>query len=278
MFRVNHNGTVVAADAVGLQDISRAARYGDGLFESIRVLDGRIPFLKDHLERLSAGMELLHLSLDSRPDEAWFKAELKKLSDEPNARVRLSVFRAGGGLYIPETDEAKFLMEAAPYEHNAYQLNQKGLKLGIFNEGIIRSTGRLSNFKTNNALTSVTAGWYARQNGFDEVVVLNTSGRVCDGVSSNIFLVMGKDLITPALDEGCVAGIMRKQVLQLAKKLGYSAAEWRIKQKDLGLAEEIFFTNAIKGLQWVGRFKKRTYINEISLLLQQELSRITQGS
>ncbi len=79
MSRVNHNGTVVAADAVGLQDISRAASYGDGLFESIRVLDGRIPFLKDHLERLRAGMELLHLSLDNPPDEPLIGVRRKNI-------------------------------------------------------------------------------------------------------------------------------------------------------------------------------------------------------
>jgi len=276
MSMVNHNGTVVDITSVGLQDISRAARYGDGLFESIRMLEGHIPFLRDHLERLSAGMELLHLSLDHKPDEPWFIKELEKLPHSSNARLRLSVFRLGGGLYTPQSENAAFIIEAEPYEGNSYELNQEGLKIGLFKQGIVRSTGRLSNFKTNNALVSVTAGYYAAQKSYDEVAVLNTTGRVCDGVSSNIFVVMGKDIITPALDEGCVAGVMRKQLLSIAKELGYSAAEWRIKPKDLSLAEEIFFSNALKGIQWVGNFRKKTYSNKISAILHAQLNRIVQ--
>jgi branched-chain amino acid aminotransferase len=105
------------------------------------------------------------------------------------------------------------------------------------------------------------AAVYKKESGFDESIILNTKGNIADTIYANLFLIKNEKIYTPALSEAPVDGVMRKQVLQLAKKQGYKIYEEAITGNDLTNADEIFLTNAIKGIQWVGQFKNKFYTN-----------------
>jgi branched-chain amino acid aminotransferase len=252
---------------------NRAFRYGDGLFETIRLADGHLHWIDDHFERLIAGM--FTLGMDTTlflPIEICNKIlELARLNQWQNARIRLSVFREPGGAYKPDSDRYEYLISGSSLQDNTYHMNEKGWKIGLFTE-IRKPANMLGSLKSANALLYVLAGRFARDNAFDEALILNEQGRICEGSTSNLFLVFpGGRLITPAGSEGILPGVMRKNLLRLMRSEGYQVEESQIMAEDLYKAEEIFLTNAIQGVRWVISYRERRYycntVRKISQLL-----------
>ena len=176
------------------------------------------------------------------------------------ARIRLTVFRNEGGLYSPEKNSISWLMESTALPSEKYDLNHKGLHVDIFDR-VHKPVNILSNLKTNNALLFVLAGIYRNECKLDDCLLLNQFGRIAESISSNVFLLLDNILVTPPLSEGCIAGTMRHTILELAPQIGYIIEERGILEKNLIEAEEIFFTNAIQGVQWVAGYKDRRYFN-----------------
>jgi branched-chain amino acid aminotransferase len=120
------------------------------------------------------------------------------------------------------------------------------------------------------------AGIYKTENNLDECIILNTKGNIIEGISSNIFTVKENLIITPSIREGCLPGIMRQKVIELARKQGYVVQDEAIVQiQDIMAADEIFYTNAVKGIQWVVGFKQRRYFNKVSKSLIYELNKLS---
>ncbi|MBM3920670.1 MAG: aminotransferase class IV, partial [Sphingomonadales bacterium] len=161
--------------------------------------------------------------------------------------------------------------EVKATEFRGYPLNEKGLTLGMFSE-LSKNANYTSTIKTNSALTYVMAGIHAAENKWDECVIINDSGRIAETVSSNIFTVNGEFITTPPLSEYCVDGVMRKVVMQLAGAYGYSIQENPITEISLSTADEIFISNAVKGIQWVGEYGGKTYKNATSGKLSELLN------
>lgn len=273
---INYNGTIVE-DKQLLTTDNRSFRYGDGLFESIRLTGGKIHLLKAHYQRMSEGLEYLKIKLPAEFDANYFYDAilglLEKNDIQGEGRIRLTVFRDATGLYMPDGDGAGFLLEADTWLHRGFLLNEEGLTMGLFKEAH-KPVQRLSNYKTNNCLVYVLAGMYKQEQGWDDAVILNARGHVAEAVSSNIFLVRDGVINTPALDEGCVAGVMRAHVLMLAKEAGYIAEETVVTQDGLKQADEMFLTNAIQGIRWVGACEGKSYVNDISLKLTHLLNKL----
>src|SRR5690606_35372530 len=124
---------------------------------------------------------------------------------------------------------------------------QAGLRVGLYTEQY-KPTYPLSNLKSINCLPFVLAGLFRKQQGFDEVILLNQEGRLCETLSSNIFVCYNNAIYTPALSEGCVDGTMRRAVIEIAKEMGKTIVEAKIQPQILLEADEIFLTNAIKGI------------------------------
>ncbi len=274
---INLNGQVLPADTPIFQADNRAFRYGDGLFESIRVSDGEMPFFERHWRRLSLGMQCLKIELPVHFAPAFFKNEISKLTDnQGNWRVRLSIFRGGGGLYAPISHAPVFLIEISPLDYSQFQLNEQGLRLGIFDEIRIQTLFAsqqfgLQNFKTNNALPLVLASIFKNESGLDDCFLLNHEGRIVCASSANVFLVKHSVLSTPPLSEGCVAGTMRSAVMDLAQKQGFVVNEQPINLVELESADEFFLTNAIQGIRWVGKFNGKMFKNEHAVLMHRML-------
>jgi branched-chain amino acid aminotransferase len=248
---VNFNGEILPAGQAILTSSNRAFRFGDSLFESIRVFEGEMPFFDRHWQRLKAGMEVLKFEIPAHFSAAFFQHEISKLTEnQGNWRIRLTVFRSGGGLYTPERNAPEFLIETSPLGSSRFELNPSGLAIGIFDE-IRLNASVFSPFKTGNALPNVLAAIFKKEKKRDDCLLLNTAGRIACGSSSNVFLVKNGGLITPPLTEGCVAGTMRGGVLDLCKSLKIEALETPVSPEDLPQADELFLTNAIQGIRWV---------------------------
>lgn len=273
-----HNDEFVAANhpVIGVQN--RAFRYGDGLFESMRMDNGKLKFAEQHADRLRAGMKALKMDGSNLMDEYFLKQKTAELSKKnklkDHIRFRLSVYREGEGLYTPDSNKSGYVLEAAALADPTYELNKKGLIVDVYDE-LTKPVNKLSNYKTTNSLLYVMAGLYKKQHNLDEAFILNQHGFLCESISSNVFVVYDKQIYTPALSEGCIAGVMRSVVMNMAKSNNIPLIEAQINPEVLKEAEEVFITNATGGIRWVMGYGRKRYFNEISKDLSARLNAIT---
>lgn len=271
------NGHLISIYEPCVPFTNRAFRYGDALFESIRVCNGKIMFLKEHLTRLKLGMTVLRMNLPAEftsDNLGEMIHELLRQNDNlPHARVRLTVFRNGEGYYAPESNDISFLIESTPME-GPYELNKKGLWVDIFAD-IKKPINKLSNIKSANSLLYVMAGIAKQSMKLDECFLINENGTICEAISSNVFVVKNGTLFTSPLSEGCVAGIMRKQIMNMATENKILTFESPITMYTLLNGDEVFLTSSIKGVQWIGQYKDRFYTNKLGLFFQEKLLALT---
>ncbi|MFA6944566.1 MAG: aminotransferase class IV [Pedobacter sp.] len=272
---INFNGSIVSSDQQILKVNNRGFRYGDGLFESMRYIKGILKFPDMHIDRIQKGMKLLKFDNCSLID-SWFIREkveelVRRNKTGPDARIRLTVFRDSDGLYSPSSNKFGYILEVHKLSDNQYVMNKKGLIIDVFDE-IPKPVNALSNLKTCNALIYVLAGVYKSQNALDEVLILNQNGFLCESMSSNVFVVYDRKLYTPALNEGCIAGVMRQVVMRLARENNIELVEAQINPDILNEADEVFLTNAGKGIQWVMGYNHKRYFNEVSRFLNEKLN------
>ena len=276
MLFVNFNGEIVPADTKVLTVANRSFKYGDGLFESMRMLKGQLKFASEHATRLQKGMKALKMDGYSQMD-AWFLKEkadqLASVNKIKHGRLRLTVYRDAEGLYTPSQNKVGYLLEIQPVDEPRYFLNSKGLIIDVFTE-LSKPTNFLSNIKTCNSLVYVMAGIHKNQNNLDDVLLLNQNGFLCEASSSNVFVYYQNNLYTPALSEGCVEGVMRQVVIDIANRIGVPLTEAQINPEILYEADEVFLTNAVKGIQTVMGYGIRRYFNKVSKALMDELNKV----
>lgn len=276
MLFVNFNGEILPADTKVLTVANRSFKYGDGLFESMRMLKGQLKFAAEHAARLQKGMKALKMDGYSQMD-TWFLKEkadqLASVNKIKHGRLRLTVYRDAEGLYTPSQNKVGYLLEIQPLDEPRYFLNSKGLIIDVFTE-LSKPTNFLSNIKTCNSLVYVLAGIHKNQNNLDDVLLLNQNGFLCEASSSNVFVYYQNHLYTPALSEGCVEGVMRQVVINIANRIGIPLTEAQINPEILYEAEEVFLTNSVKGIQSVMGYGIRRYFNKVSKALMDELNKL----
>jgi branched-chain amino acid aminotransferase len=262
---VNYNGNIFPADQPIFNATNRAFRYGDGLFETIRVFEGQMPFFQKHWERLTTGCRLLGFETPANFSLNFFEKEIAKLTNNNGSwRIRLSVWRSGGGLYTPRSNMPEFLIEATTLPNSTFELNEVGLVVCIFQKYLLPQT--TPNYdhqppsvplpiKTNSALLQVLAAVAKKEAGLDDCLMLNTAGQLACASSSNLFWVENSALLTPPINAGALAGTMRATILDMAGQLGIRCNERSIGPNELAMADEIFLTNAIQGIRWVRQVK-----------------------
>jgi branched-subunit amino acid aminotransferase/4-amino-4-deoxychorismate lyase len=265
-----YNDEFISANQPVLSVSNRSFKYGDGLFESMRMANGKLKFAEQHAERLAEGMKALKIDGSALLDAYFLKqktAELaKKNKYKGNVRFRFSVYRDAEGLYTPENNKSGYVLESSALHEADYQLNKKGLIIDVYDE-LAKPINKLSNYKTSNALIYVMAGLYRKQHRLDDVFMLNQNGFLCESMSSNLFVVYDKQIYTPALSEGCVAGVMRDVVMDLAKSNAIPIIEAQLNPEVLKEAEEVFVTNAVSGIRWVMGYGRKRYFNENAKML-----------
>jgi branched-chain amino acid aminotransferase len=264
---VNNNGTVLSNDAPTIHPGNRSHLYGDGVFESIRIMSGRTLNLENHISRMLDGAKAIKLRTPSLYSISFFEEKiselLKKSEINEGGRCRLSLDRKPGGAYLPETNESSFYIEVYPYQVSHFELNAKGFEVDIYLD-IKLQKNFLSNYKTKAGLHYVMAALSAKEKELDDVFMSDYRGNILETSSCNLFIVSNGVLYTPGLAEGCIAGTMRMQVINLAIQNGIKVYECAILPQHLLAADEIFLTNAIRGINWIGGYRTKRYSNNMS--------------
>lgn len=269
---IDHNGVLFRTDSPVITAGNRGFRYGDGLFETLLVRNGRIRLLDSHFERLFSGIR--HLQLKTRLTPQFLEARILHLCHE-NAhsnlgRIRLVVYRGDGGLYDPQEPEAHYLIESSPLTPPDIEWNDHGLRIDTFPDGR-KSCDPLANLKSNNFLLYVLAALYAKNTSLNDCLVLNQYHRIADSTIANVFFIKNREIITPPLSEGGVAGVMRQYLLRTLPGAGFPVHERPVLAEELLDADEVFLTNAIKGIRWVGSFRTSQYSSTLSRAIYDQL-------
>ena len=187
-----------------------------------------------------------------------------------SGRARITVYRNQGGNYLPETNTVSFLINAVALENELYFIDNKEYEVDLYKDFYVTKQ-LLSNIKTTNKMINVVGSIYAKENDLDNCLLLNDSKNVIEGLQGNVFMLLGNKLITPPLSEGCLNGIMRKQIINLVQKIEtIEVLEEPISPFDLQKADELFITNVIKGIQPITKYRKKEYKTTFAndLLLQ----------
>ena len=273
---INFNGKHISANAPVFAVDNRAFRYGDGLFESIRIINGTLPLFHLHYPRLMHACEMLRLQLDKKFTASYIESQILKIPKvkqlDNNARARLSIFRTAGGYYLPKSSVAEFVIEIRPLTETGFELNSTGFKIDLYAD-VEKPVSKLSSFKTCNALIYVLASLHRQEHGLDDCMLINWKSRIVESIDSNIFIVKNGVVHTPPVAEGCVAGVMRDYVQQLMTKLNIEHTESPLSLEEVFTADEMFLTNAIHGLKWVGEYKSKRYELELARLLSSSLNK-----
>jgi branched-chain amino acid aminotransferase len=241
---------------------SRGLRFGDGLFETLKSINGQLEFLDEHLARLWKGMQILQFNIPKHftPDglEEEIQTLLKKNGHLKIARIRLTVFKGNGGLYDEIDHQPNYLIETWALADETGNWNSNGLVLGIYAD-VKKSFDILCNLKHNNFLPYVLAALCAKKEKWNDALLLNTDGRLCDITIANIFLIKDDVVYTPALSEACIAGVMRKHIISSLNAADYKVVEGKLTTADLQHADEVFLSNSIYNMRWVGSFGDKKY-------------------
>ncbi len=271
----NYNGKVYKEGSPVIGADNRGLRYGDGLFETIKMRNGKLIFEDEHFARLWKGLQVLQFDIPRHFTAEGLQAEIKELAKKNNhetaARIRLNIVRGNGGLYDTINHQPHYMIQTFPLADNTGSWNSNGLVMGVY-PGAKKSCDILSNCKHNNYLLYVLAALAAKKEKWNDAVVLNTFDRICDSTIANIFIVKGRIVYTPSLKEGCVAGIMRKMVIQSLSKAGWEIIETELSINDLLNADEVFVTNSIHNIRWVQRIGEVAYQNAITQMIFAEIS------
>jgi branched-subunit amino acid aminotransferase/4-amino-4-deoxychorismate lyase len=270
------NGGFFKSDQPVLNIDNRAFSYGDALFETIHANGTEPQFLNLHINRLINSMKILRMNIPATFRFEYFKKLITNILNKnrqlQGARIRLTVFRNPGGLYAPATNDISFIIESSPLEHDKYVLNIKGYAVDIYEE-ILKPVNVLSNVKSTNSLIYVLASIYKNEKNLDDSLILNEKQRIVESANSNIFIVKDTKVFTPAINEGCIDGIMRYKVNGILKSAGYFINDnCSLTVQDLLTADELFLTNVISGIRWVVAFRQKRYYNKLSKLLIQKLN------
>lgn len=266
---VNFNGELLSDNSNFLSESNRALKYGDAVFETIRVVNKQLLFWEDHYLRLMASMRILRMDIPMEFTMEFLEDLILKTIDAnglalKTVRVRFTVFRNDGGFYTPKTLSVSYIIEASSLTNNFYSLSPEPFEVELFKDHWV-NTGILSTLKSANKMVNVLAGIYAKENDYNNCFLLNHNKNVVEAINGNIFVVTGKTIKTPPLVDGCLNGILRKQLLKIiSKDTEYTLEESSISPFELQKADEIFITNVIVGIQPVSKYRKKEYSNKVS--------------
>lgn len=270
---VSYNGEILVDYELEMHLDNRAFKYGDSVFETIKYSNGNLNFWEDHYFRLMSAMRIVRMEIPMDFSPEFIESKIQELiqakhNEKQSCRIRLSIVRQDGGLYTPSSNDIDYLIETTVIEDADYVLNKSGLKMDVFKDHL-KPKGLLSNIKSTNCLVYTVAGIYAKENELDDVILINEDKHVVESVSSNVFLIQGNKLITPTIEAGCLRGVIRKNILKIAEHAHLEVEEKDFSPFEIQRADEMFLTNAIKGMQWVSHFKKKSFSNEkVKVLLQ----------
>ena len=264
---VNCNGNIQENSAI-LIDSNRGFLFGDSVFETIKVLDSKVLFLEDHYFRLMASMRICRMEIPMNFTMEYFEEQIlnliQSLNNSNSFRVRFTVYRDSEGFYLPKSRNVQFIVLASSLNSELYSFGKEHYEVELYKDSYVPKQ-LLSTLKTNNKMLQITGSIFADENGYDNCLVLNDEKNVIEALQSNIFMKTGNVVSTPPVSDGCLNGIMRKQILEILKKMeGIEVKETSISPFDLQKADELFLTNVISGIQPITKYRKKEYTTEFA--------------
>jgi len=272
---INFNGTIVSNDA-SLLTQNRAFLFGDAVFETVKIVNNKILFLEDHYFRLMSSMRVIRMEIPMNFTMEFFEEQILALATAKestlSARARITVYRNDGGYYLPQNNTVSFLINVESLDDTLYSLNQGEYVVDLYTDFYVTKQ-LLSSIKTTNKIINITGSIFANENGLDNCLLLNDSKNVIEALQGNIFMLKGNILVTPPVSEGCLNGVMRRQILALARKIeNLEVVEEVISPFDLQKADELFITNVIKGIQPITKYRKKEFTTNLATILIQKLN------
>ena len=268
---LNYNGNLVAFEDVKITPDNRAYKYGDSVFETIKVINGKLVFWEEHYFRLMASMRMLRMKIPMNFTLEFLHDEILKtvlVNTKNNSRVRLCITRKDGGFYTPTTNEIDYLIES----HEIRFTTKDNYKVDLFKDFYLYS-GHLSTIKTNNKLIHTLASIFAKENDLDNCILLNERKGIVEATNATLFLIKGNTIKTPLLTEGCLKGIAREKVINIIESNNdYDIEETVISPFEIQKADEVFITNSIIGIQPITNYRKKTFSTDISKKLAMSLN------
>jgi len=274
---INSNGNIIKKTQASISINNRGFTYGDIVFETIKVLQNKVLFLEDHYFRLMASLRILRMEIPMNFTMEFFENEILKLIKISNlnslsVRVKFIVYRSEGGLFMPETNTIEYLVIAEQLYTELYEISNENYTVDLYKDNYT-SPGLISTLKTNNRIINVVGSIYAKENNFNNCLILNTNKHIVEALNANIFLVKDKSVKTPPLQDGCIKGIMRKQIIEIVKLLPeYTIEESSISPFELQKADELFLTNIISGIQPITQYRRKRFSKEVSKKILTELN------
>ena len=267
---LSYNGRFYQTNDLLISANNRSFRYGDGFFETMKIIDGKIVLRDYHFERLFSSLELLQFDkpdyftpqyLEEQITELVLKNKHSKL-----ARIRLMIFRGDGELYGTQNNFPNYIIQTWERKETYNQLNKDGFVIDIFKDAR-KACDNYSHVKSNNYLPYIMASLWAQKNKLNDAIVLNAYDRIADTTIANIFILKDGIIKTPLLTEGCVSGVMRRHLLKCMRDEGMPVEETSLTVEDIMQAREVFLTNAGYGIRWVKQCAKSEYRNEFAEML-----------
>ena len=273
---INFNGFL--QDNFAVTSSNRSFLYGDGIFETLKVVNGKILFSEEHYFRLMASMRIVRMKIPMDFTLEFFENQVISLTDvlsiSNSARVRITVFRNEGGLYLPDQNTISYVIEATSLASKKYEIAQDNFEVDLFKDSYV-SAQLLSTLKTTSKILNVTASIFAKENDLNTCLLLNDKKNVVEAIAGNLFMLTGNKLITPPISEGCLNGIMRKQIIKLIKDFPeIEFSEAIISPFDLQKADELFVTNVIQGIQPITKYRKKEFKTIFSVQLLDKINEI----
>jgi branched-chain amino acid aminotransferase len=272
---INFNGVILDSD-FQLSVNNRSFLYGDGVFETLKIVDNTILFFEDHYFRLMASMRIVRMEIPMSFTLEFLESQIlslvNQLAIENSARVRITVYRNEGGYYAPNQNSVSYVIQAAPLSNKTYTIEKSNFEVDLYKDFAVTKQ-LLSTLKTTNKMIHVTASIFAKENQLESCLLVNDSKNVIEAISGNLFMLMGNTLITPPISEGCLNGIMRKQIITLAKQFEtIDFVEREISPFDIQKADELFITNVIQGIQPITKYRKKEFEIKLALQLLEKLN------
>ena len=269
---INFNGNIFPEHEALLPVTNRSYRYGDGFFESMVMFYKQVPLLEYHFNRITFTAEVIGATLPPKFSMESLHTMLLDLAAVNgginHARIRLQFYRTGEGYYLPLENALGFSITLDAIDNDRFEAG-KGLIAGMRDDAY-KGLSMVSDLKNSSAIMYVLGAQMVRKEGWDECILTNQFGQVCEGLNSNVFLVKDDSLLTPTLDSGCVNGIMRSYLLGTYEG---QIVERDIEVEELLTADGILITNAVKGVQWIKELNGRHYNGSKAMELTTALNR-----
>lgn len=250
---------------------NRGFLYGDSIFETIKIINNKIIFWEEHYLRLISSMRILRMEIPNSYTPEFFEEEIIKTNQKIDSlfsgRVRLTVYRGGAGLYLPQTNYPLFVINSKKINQKLFIINQGPYKVDLFKDYQVQSN-LISNLKTNNRVVNVIGSIYAKENELENCILLNNNKLVAEFLNGNIFIVNDNVIKTPTISTGCLNGVMRNKIIELIKKVpDYEIFEKDFSPYELISSDEIWVTNSISGIIPITEYRRKFFSNKVGNII-----------